>query len=346
MNIESDNISKICCKICNKQYKSTNSLWNHNNRFHKYNVRKNTLKTEQTIANVQSKIVNIPSNTNNNNNIIQNNNKSLCCEICNKIFNCRSSKSMHKKKCQQKLNEKEAHEIKMKELETEVLKLKLKLKTSNKITSMSFKSLNKMLKNRNYINNSNNTNNTNNSNNTTNNIQNNINLVSFGKDEHLVDFLTKHDQKSVMYSGVKCIEKLIDITYNGPSYNQFKNILITNLKDNFAYKYDDKLGYFVIVNKTDTLKDFIETRIFDIEEIYNKLSDAKKIDDKTKNTITKFLDKIQNNTEKFIDTCDNITYPNYKDYKINKIKILLYNNQDKITKDLALYFLPEENIEL
>jgi len=331
------------CIGCKKKYASYKSLWFHNYKFHKTPVTHNVTNVTKDDKYVTKNDIYVTNNvTNVTNNLLK-------CKKCNEIFNNRQTKWRHEKKCKvdedNKLKEIE-NNIKMKELETEVLKLKLKLKTSNKITSMSFKSLNKMLKNRNYINNSNNTNNTNNSNNTTNNIQNNINLVSFGKDEHLVDFLTKHDQKSVMYSGVKCIEKLIDITYNGPSYNQFKNILITNLKDNFAYKYDDKLGYFVIVNKTDTLKDFIETRIFDIEEIYNKLSDAKKIDDKTKNTITKFLDKIQNNTEKFIDTCDNITYPNYKDYKINKIKILLYNNQDKITKDLALYFLPEENIEL
>ena len=33
---------------------------------------------------------------------------------------------------------------------------------------------------------------------------------------------------------------------------------------------------------------------------------------------------------------DTTEYPNYKSYKMNNIKILLYNNQDKITKDIAL----------
>ena len=33
---------------------------------------------------------------------------------------------------------------------------------------------------------------------------------------------------------------------------------------------------------------------------------------------------------------DNKEYPSFKHYKINEVKILLYNNQDKITNDISL----------
>ena len=35
MNCNSDISLKYNCNICNKFYASTNSLWNHNNKFHK-----------------------------------------------------------------------------------------------------------------------------------------------------------------------------------------------------------------------------------------------------------------------------------------------------------------------
>ena len=35
MSDKSDIISKFRCNLCNKQYASNSSLWNHNNKFHK-----------------------------------------------------------------------------------------------------------------------------------------------------------------------------------------------------------------------------------------------------------------------------------------------------------------------
>lgn len=46
----------------------------------------------------------------------------------------------------------------------------------------------------------------------------------------------------------------------------------------------------------------------DIEAIYDELSTANKIDQKTKNIIETFINKINNDNEKFEDRNDNITY--------------------------------------
>jgi predicted PolB exonuclease-like 3'-5' exonuclease len=102
-----------------------------------------------------------------------------------------------------------------------------------------------------------------------------------------------------------------------------------------AYKYDDSKGYFITATKNELLNDFITNRIFDIEAIYDELAEANKIDDSTKKLIQKFLDQIQSD-EPYLNEEEDIKYLNYKSYKINKIKILLYNNLDKITKDIAL----------
>ena len=197
------------------------------------------------------------------------------------------------------------------------MKLKIKLQ------GMKSKAVNKYLMDRSYNNNVN-------SNNT---INNNYQILSIGN-EQLNEVLTMKDKKAIINSKLCALEKIVEIAHCG-NYNKFKNIIITNLKDNFAYKYDENKGYFVTTTKNDVFNDLVSYRITDIEEIYIIIN---KIDNDTKELIQKFLDRIQNENQPFIDHLD------YKSYKINNIKILLYNNQDKITKDIALLFSDDTNI--
>ena len=93
-----DNIKNLMdnhkCNICNKIYSSYKSLWNHNKEFHKVN-NINVQCVQQTVQNVQQPVQNVQSHIQQNNKVI----KSLTCELCNKIFNNRPAKSIHKKKC-------------------------------------------------------------------------------------------------------------------------------------------------------------------------------------------------------------------------------------------------------
>ena len=136
------------------------------------------------------------------------------------------------------------------------------------------------------------------------------------------------------------LEKLIEIIHCG-KYSQFKNIIITNMKDNYMYKYDDKLGHFVLSTKKEVLSSLIDNRIYDLEIIYNDLLDNNKIDEKTKDIIEKFINKINYSDSKYTDLDGNL-HDNYKQYKINEIKILLFNNQDKITNDISLLLTTNE----
>ena len=58
----------------------------------------------------------------------------------------------------------------------------------------------------------------------------------------------------------------------------------------------------------------------------------------TKEIIQRMLDRIQNEELPYYDENEEIRYINYKSYKINNIKILLYNNHDKMTKNISLLF--------
>ena len=327
------------CKYCINKYSCKASLCNHTRIKHKH--------LKDILINKNDILIN------KNDNLKK---KLFLCIKCNREFNHRQCKYKHEKICKKEINQLNTNQLNTNQFTTDQIKLEeikleqlkeetklkiqenkikkeeyniLKLKLNNKKNITSFKSLNNMLMNKNYMNNSNNTNNI---------INNNIQLISYGKEE-IPDALTIKDKKQIMNAGNLCLEKLIEITNCGV-YNQFKNIIITNLKDNYVYKYDENLGFFTIANKTDTLNDLINNRVMDIEEIYNELSEANKINIEIKTKIKNFLEKIQNEENKFTDYNENITYDNYKDYKINKIKILLYNNNDKITKDIALYYMP------
>jgi hypothetical protein len=208
-------------------------------------------------------------------------------------------------------------QLQLSQKENEILKLKLKIEKTNKMHPKSFKKLNNMLINNALNNNSNNIN----SNNT------NYNILSIGN-ENIPEVLSLIEKKKIMNARYLCLEKMVEIA-------EVKNIVITNLKDNIAYKFDQTKGYFITTTKNEVLNDIIDNRITDIEEIYDELSTTNKINQDTKNIINKFLEKIQNNDEKFVDENENATYDNYKSYKSNKIKILIYNNNQKISNELT-----------
>lgn len=300
------------CLKCNKKYSSYKSLWRHNNEHH------TNILTEKTFI----------------------------CEKCNNNLSCRQSKYKHQKICKIINNNNiEIEKIKLEQLKEEkdkikeelkLIKLKLKLEKTKKLDTKTFKSLNKMLMERSFnMKNSNiiNSNNVNSNNST--NIQNNINIIGFGKEE-ITDIISNKDKKIIMNSGPYCLEKLIEISNCG-NYNQTKNLVITNLKDNYAYKYDKKLGYFVTTSKTSALNDLINNRVNDIEIIYDELVNSSKINTFMKDKVCAFLKKINENN-KFINEEENKSYDTYKDYKKEKILVLLYDNQDKITKDITLLF--------
>ena len=302
------NNEKYNCNHCNKTYSGYRSLWGHNKMFH------NGIKTEITIIEHKPKIIDTT--------------EYMCRVCCNKKYKHKQTRCRHEKTCKGiKQTDKEIElEVEKTKQETEkmkqeTLKLQIKLQGMKRMNTKTFKTMNKFLMDR-----------------STQNITNNTqiininlpNILSMGK-ENLIHNLSRNEKIMILDSRHNSIEKMIEIVHCG-THNRFKNIIITNLKDKFAYRYDDKKGYFITENKSDLLDNLIMYRVMDIEAIYDELSSANKIDSRTKKLIQEFLDKMDNE-EPFI--YDTVEYPNFKCYKMNNIKILLYNNHDKITKDIA-----------
>ena len=299
------------CTLCNKCYSSKVSLTNHNRNIH--GIKKYKL---------------LPDNR---------------CQYCNKLFSCYKSKWRHQKDCTQQqqqsliIPEPIKHEMeKIKEenerlkadnkKSEEIIRLQKKLLSCKRLDTKTFKAANKILMERSYNHSYNNNTNSNNT------INNNIHFVSIGN-EDLTKILTTQQKTQIMNARLGSIEKIVEIAHCG-NINQCKNIVITNLKDNFAYKYDEQKGYFVSISKNDLLEELITYRMTDIEEIYDELEATNKINDFTKKIICNFLEKMSNHEEPYTD--NDTKYDNFKSYKKQNIKILLYNNQDKIAKDIYM----------
>jgi len=153
-------------------------------------------------------------------------------------------------------------------------------------------------------------------------INNNItnNFIMLGS-ESLDTFFTKNQQLEVLSKKYSCLDYLVTQTHFNDKYPQFKTIMITNTRDNIAYKYDKTEMKFLAVDKNKLIDEVINERMSDIEMFYDKQIDH--LDDRTKNIIQKFIDKM--------DGADKKYYQN----KMNDIKLIIYNNRNKVSKELS-----------
>lgn len=302
--------SNYKCNICNKYYKSKQSFWNHKNKFHSKNnpdiIHHNHSDNHDIIK--YNHITDIKN---------EDSDKKYSCKFCHKNFTHYQNRWRHEKKCKESLLiknemlEKQNQELKeMFKKEISLLKQQL-LESMNKNCKKHPKTLQKINKfaTANKLNNQYNNNQTN-----TNCIVNNntINIIPLGQ-EKLTDILSSKEQKMILSKKQQSLNYLIEYIHFNDKYPQFQNIIITNLKDNIAYKYDDSMNKFIATTKDELLEILMENRIIDIEDFYSFNSD--KLNENTKITLNKFIDKIRHDDE-------------YFDKKNSDIKLILYNNSD------------------
>jgi len=109
------------CTICNKKYKSYQSLWNHN---HKYHTILNPQKLEYSPQTFSSTL------PNSSNKLLNKQNKKLTCDFCEKIFSRVDNLKRHKLNCDKNKSDKldqikeELREELKKEFQVEINKLK------------------------------------------------------------------------------------------------------------------------------------------------------------------------------------------------------------------------------
>ena len=284
------------CNICNKFYKSKNSLGNHNRKFHFKNKPKST--------------ENQPKSTQNQLNSTNNQlfTHKYHCKYCNRGYNINQSKWKHEKTCKIKINiemenlqlKKQNEELKL-TFQKEINELKNQIKNlMNKNCKIHYKTLQKI-------------NNQNNIENNIQNIQNNINIIGFNK-ENLIELFSEKEKIKILGKKFNSLNYLIEYTHFNDKYPQLKNIKITNLKDNVAYKYDNKKNKFIATTKDELINDLVISRMADIDEFQTEVFE--KLNNKEQKIIKKMLDDFYNNETK------------YSDMKKDEIKFIIYNNSE------------------
>jgi len=292
----------LYCKICDKKYSSYKSMWNHNKKFHTNPCHTNVIPLSY-ICN--TKVIPIKIETD----------KPFLCSYCNRGFKNRQNKWKHENKYCNLKNESSSNMNKKLQEENNIIKkenkeLHTKLNELLKLCKIHPKTLQKI--NKQLVNTG-----------TINNINNTINIVKFGS-EDLNKIFSQSEILKVLNRKMLSLEESIKTIHFNDNRPEFKNIYITNLKDQYAYIYDG--NKFIAVLKSDILEELVDNHFENIELSVDEYKE--KLQPKTIDVLDKFIDKM-NNDEEFIDNEHKKTYPNYKSYNINKIKLMIYNNTDK-----------------
>jgi hypothetical protein len=306
---------EFLCKVCNKYYSSYKSLWNHNKKFH-----------SNILCNDKHDISKISTNNKPNISIISADDKhKYNCEFCNKKYLHFQSRWRHEQKCKNKTNDKSEIEILKNTINEMKEQFALILKEKGKMHHKTLQKINNQL-NYNNINNGKITN----INNT---------YVKFG-DLDYQKVLNNKQIKHILNQQYMSLEESIKQVHFNEDLPEYSNIFITNMKDDLAYVFDGK--QFISVRKNEMLNELIDTHVKEINLSLEK--NKNKLNEKYVIRLEKFLDMLNDDDTKFTDQDNQRIYPSYKAYKLNSIKLLIYNGSDKKKLDTLNTMELEEKI--
>jgi len=145
------------------------------------------------------------------------------------------------------------------------------------------------------------------------------------------------------------IEESIKLVHFNKDLPEYNNVFITNMRDaglsDFEFKiaHDlDDIGYifngkeFISVKKNEMINELIDSHIKEINLSLEK--NKNNLNEKYVTRLEKFLDMLNDagpfqsdldDDTKFTDQNNQRTFPSYKAYKMNSIKLLIYNSSDK-----------------
>ena len=314
------NHSNHICDICNKEYTNRQNLWRHKKTHIKTYCKSTVSQNEDfgshppIIVSQKTAILDLHKASNV---IIEK--IGYSCEFCGTIYVHRQSKYKHQIKCRKKTNENITLKTQLLEKEKENLQKQLDdikkvlMDVMNKNCKIHPKTLQKINK---QLNGDHNTINENINKGT---INNTYNIIALGH-ENLTDVFSKKEKMAILKYRYCSLPHLVEYTHFNDKYPQFKNILITNTQNKLAYRYDIKKKQFIAVDKDELLENIVDSRMCDINSFYEELEEE--LDTKTKEILDKVKDKIENE-------------PAYKLLKKQDIKLIIYNNRKKVSKEVS-----------
>jgi hypothetical protein len=162
---------------------------------------------------------------------------------------------------------------------------------------------------------------------------NNIQIVKFGS-EDIKSILSDKEIKKILNCKYKSIEESIKIVHFNDDRPEYRNIYITNLRDNIAYVYNG--NKFEAVQKHSVINQLIDQHMNNIEVSYDDYKN--KLPERTIEILDKLIEKIQDEHTSMIDEENNKEFKNYKQFKINEVKLMIYNETGNNTEVIKLKY--------
>ena len=153
---------------------------------------------------------------------------------------------------------------------------------------------------------------------------NTTNIIKFGS-EDIINILTKKQIAKILNSRYQAIEESIRTVHFNKSLPEYQNIKIKNLRSNMALIHDGK--NFNATNQYNAVYELIDNHVYVITQL---LEEAKiDISEKTVEKLGELITKLEDDYNKFIDESTNRKFKNYKEYKIDSVKTMMYNEGNK-----------------
>ena len=155
-------------------------------------------------------------------------------------------------------------------------------------------------------------------------INNITNIIKFGN-ENIFNILTEQEKNKIINCRLLAIEESIKQIHFNKDKPEFQNIKINNLRSNIALVHDGER--FNVMNQYSAISSLIDNHVESIEQI---LDDKKSvIPIRTAERLEMLISKLGDNYKKIIDEETNRTFKNYKDYKVDTVKHMIYNESNK-----------------
>ena len=133
--------------------------------------------------------------------------------------------------------------------------------------------------------------------------------------------LSDKEQREILRKQYLSLEESIKKIHFNKDLPEYNNVFITNMRDDIGYIFNGK--EFISIKKNEMLTELIDSHVKEINLSLEKHKN--KLNEKYVNRLEKFLDMLNDDDTKFTDQNNQRTYPSYKAYKINSLKLLIYN---------------------
>jgi hypothetical protein len=149
-------------------------------------------------------------------------------------------------------------------------------------------------------------------------------FVKFGDLEY-EKVLNNKQIKHILNQQYQSLEESIKQIHFNEELPEYSNIFITNMKDDLGYVFNGK--QFISIRKNEMINELIDVHTKEINLSLEK--NKNKLNERYVTRLEKFLDMLNDDDTNFIDNDNKRIYSSYKAYKMNSLKLLIYNNSDK-----------------